>query len=95
MKDTFFKAIPAETLAKVKMFFTNQQTWMKMMIEAETPKDPFWRHASYIFSQFNGLMAGYQITVSPDKVWFVLTSPGAIVILPYQARFVVISPYLL
>ncbi|KAK6171419.1 hypothetical protein SNE40_019612 [Patella caerulea] len=45
--------------AKVKKYFIQQDQWMRKMIKENVPKNPLWRHVSYIISQYDGLIEGY------------------------------------
>ena len=56
-------------MRKLKEFYDDQEQWMRSMIRKH-PKDEdaFWRHVSYILSQFDGLCAGYRAAASSEWV---------------------------
>ncbi|KAL5018080.1 hypothetical protein ScPMuIL_003802 [Solemya velum] len=62
----FFNGESSEFISKVKQFFSDQDKWMRKMISEQGPKDPFWRHISYIAAQFDGLYYGYK-SVAPSS----------------------------
>ncbi|XP_071106196.1 phospholipase B-like 1 [Haliotis cracherodii] len=51
---------------KARKFLKEQDAWMRQMIK-ENPSDALWRHMGYVLAQFDGLVAGYQLTASPKK----------------------------
>jgi hypothetical protein len=56
-----------ETKEKIVEFMNNQDVWMRQQIKLNT--NPLWRHASYILSQYDGLLQGYnQATEHQTKV---------------------------
>ncbi|CAL1534213.1 unnamed protein product [Lymnaea stagnalis] len=66
--DTFFPTPVDENLLKeLDQWFIKQRHWADNMIKSY-PDNPFWRHASYIFAQLDGLLAGYKSTLSKSNV---------------------------
>uniref|UniRef100_A0A2C9JGW9 Phospholipase B-like n=1 Tax=Biomphalaria glabrata TaxID=6526 RepID=A0A2C9JGW9_BIOGL len=60
---------------KLEQWFIKQREWANNMIK-NNPNDPLWRHASYIFSQLDGLLAGYKSVRGNKKVLNVNTLLG-------------------
>ncbi|XP_046581881.1 phospholipase B-like 1 [Haliotis rubra] len=67
MHATFFgNKKSSEYEVKARKFMMQQDAWMRQMVE-KNPSDPLWRHVGYVLAQFDGLVAGYNQTASPDK----------------------------
>ncbi|ESP01375.1 hypothetical protein LOTGIDRAFT_186156 [Lottia gigantea] len=52
---------------KIKQYFIDQDKWMRKMINENAPKDPIWRHVSYIIAQYDGLIEGYKAARLTEK----------------------------
>lgn len=48
--------------ALYRKFFASQDNFLRGMIQKYGTSDAYWRHVSYILSQFDGLSAGYKAT---------------------------------
>ncbi|XP_055875484.1 phospholipase B-like 1 [Biomphalaria glabrata] len=57
--DWFSPSHEEKLRVKLEQWFIKQREWANNMIK-NNPNDPLWRHASYIFSQLDGLLAGYK-----------------------------------
>lgn len=59
VQDFFFRKRDADKLKKLKIWFDQQNSWMRNMI-IKNKNDPMWRHVGLIMAQFDGLVAGYK-----------------------------------
>lgn len=59
VQDFFFRKRDADKLKKLKIWFDQQNSWMRNMI-IKNKSDPMWRHVGLIMAQFDGLVAGYK-----------------------------------
>ena len=50
---------------------------MREMIQKYVPESAYWRHMSYILSQYDGLVKGYEAVAPSDQVrWFLNPLPN-------------------
>ncbi|XP_078610186.1 phospholipase B-like 1 [Branchiostoma floridae x Branchiostoma japonicum] len=59
----FFMGKSEDLVGKVKKFYTAQDTWVRAQVKQST--DPVMEHLSYILSQYDGLVKGYNDNVDP------------------------------
>lgn len=78
--DWFSPSHDEKLRVKLEQWFIKQREWANNMIK-NNPNDPLWRHASYIFSQLDGLLAGYKSVRGNKKVLNVNTLLGWVNIL--------------
>lgn len=62
----FIKKGEEEIEARFRKFFASQDQWIRVMITKYGTSDIYWRHVSYVLSQFDGLYAGYKATAESD-----------------------------
>ena len=74
------------TVEKLKVFFAEQDRWMRSMIRNHSmEEDAYWRHVAYILAQFDGLYAGYRAAALPEWVrWYCCCEQALLLII--QAR---------
>lgn len=65
VQDFFFRKRDADKLKKLKIWFDQQNSWMRNMI-IKNKSDPMWRHVGLIMAQFDGLVAGYKSVAKMD-----------------------------
>jgi len=67
VKPFFIKPGEQELEKRYRQFFAKQDEWTRQMIQKYGTDDSYWRHVSYIVSQFDGLHAGYKATA--ETAW--------------------------
>lgn len=67
VKPFFIKPDEQELEKRYRQFFAKQNEWTRQMIQKYGSSDAYWRHVSYIVSQFDGLYAGYKATA--ETAW--------------------------
>lgn len=68
VKPFFIPKGEEEIETRFREFFTSQDQWIRVMIAKYGTSDIYWRHVSYVLSQFDGLYAGYKATAESGWV---------------------------
>lgn len=68
IKGFFLGKASAKVVENLHKFLSDQDVWMRQMVENNGKTDPVWRHVGLVIDQYDGLVDGYKSVAPPSQV---------------------------